>query len=112
LRMARLLLKNRSYKKEQFMNPHFFRRQYRAGIFPDSCVILRSRILKLLWGLTGSIVMLQLPLHAQTADDWLGGTNNWSNPAFWDNGVPDGGNFDVRIDNGNAVVSVVTTDSS
>jgi hypothetical protein len=47
--------------------------------------------------------------HAQ--DIWLGGTGNWNDAAMWSTGiVPNGPTVDVRIDNGNPVVSVVTFD--
>lgn len=40
---------------------------------------------------------------------WTGGIGNWSNPAQWTNGVPNG-NFNAFIDGGNAAASPVTLD--
>lgn len=42
---------------------------------------------------------------------WTGGIGNWSNPAQWNNGVPNG-NFNAFIDGGNPTVSPVTLDIS
>src|SRR5438270_3572709 len=50
--------------------------------------------------------------RTQTVSNWLGGTGNWSDGLKWSSAVPDGGTFDVRIDNSNAAVSSVTMDSS
>ncbi len=42
---------------------------------------------------------------------WLGGTGNWSTASGWSNGViPNYTTLEVKIDNGNAVASVVTLD--
>src|SRR5258707_3954456 len=45
----------------------------------------------------------------QTNTTWKGGSGNWSNPANWTSGVPNG-NFNALIDGGNAAVSPVTLD--
>ncbi len=51
------------------------------------------------------------PILAQTTDVWKGGAGAWSNASLWTNGVPNG-NFNVFIDNGNALASPVTLDLS
>ena len=48
-------------------------------------------------------------LHAQTADTWTGGTGNWSDGTFWNNGVPNGAAADVFIDGGNTTVASAVT---
>ncbi len=55
-----------------------------------------------------------LPARAQqTPDTWNGGTGNWSDPTFWNNGVPNSTSADVFIDGGKTGVnSVVTMDNS
>ena len=45
----------------------------------------------------------------QTTDNWNGGSGNWSNPGNWSGGVPNG-NFNVFIDAGNPLTSIVTLD--
>src|SRR5258708_34389323 len=45
----------------------------------------------------------------QTNTTWKGGSGNWSNPANWTSGVPNG-NFNALIDGGNAAVSPVSLD--
>src|SRR5579859_2375975 len=47
----------------------------------------------------------------QTTDNWNGGTGNWSTPSNWSAGVPNG-NFNVFIDAGNPLTSIVTLDIS
>jgi endonuclease/exonuclease/phosphatase family metal-dependent hydrolase len=42
---------------------------------------------------------------------WNGGTANWSNTAYWSNGVvPNSSTLEVKIDNSNTIASVVTLD--
>ena len=51
--------------------------------------------------------------HAQTPFTWNGGTGNWSDSAFWNNGVPNDPSADVYIDGGKTSInSVVTLDNS
>lgn len=59
------------------------------------------------------VVALCTKASAQTTVIWTGGTGNWSNAALWSPaGVPQGPLFNVLIDNGNAVNSVVDLDTS
>jgi hypothetical protein len=46
---------------------------------------------------------------AQTNTDWTGTTGNWSNPANWDNGVPNG-NYNALINNGQPSPFLVNLD--
>ncbi len=46
--------------------------------------------------------------HPSSADNWVGGTGNWSNPAYWSSGLP-GGSSDVLINTGNDYVTLDTS---
>ena len=51
--------------------------------------------------------------RAQTPYTWDGGTGNWSDSTFWNNGVPNDPTADVYIDGGNTGVnSIVTMDNN
>jgi hypothetical protein len=74
-------------------------------VLPPVPRVIRSATLLIAFAALAASVKIG---EAQTVDNWLGGTGNWNNAASWSAGVPNGGNFDVRIDNGNAVASMVT----
>jgi endonuclease/exonuclease/phosphatase family metal-dependent hydrolase len=58
-------------------------------------------------------VVADYTIATQPNGIWNGGTANWSNSAYWSNGVvPNSSNLEVKIDNGNATASVVTLDIS
>lgn len=47
---------------------------------------------------------------AQVQTTWNGGTADWENPTFWDNGVPNSASADAVIDGGKTgAASVVST---
>ncbi len=54
-----------------------------------------------------------LPLSAQTVTTWNGGTGDWEDGSFWNNGIPNSADADVFIDGGmTGVASVVTMQSN
>src|SRR5450432_1913863 len=53
------------------------------------------------------------PAHAQTVTTWNGGSADWDNAAFWNNGVPNSPSADAFIDGGKTgIASVVTLKNS
>ena len=68
-----------------------------------------TRMFSVLFLSVGVCLLCVSSTFGQTTDNWKGGSGNWSVSSNWSAGVPNG-NFNVFIDNGNALASPVTLD--
>src|SRR5712692_69191 len=77
--------------------------------FIDLLSGLMTRMFSVLFLAGGVCLLCPSSALGQTTDNWKGGSGNWSVSSNWSAGVPNG-NFNVFIDNGNALASPVTLD--
>jgi hypothetical protein len=68
------------------------------AVVPRSCCCIRTRLSLLILLVVG---LYTTPLNAQVNTTWTDGTGNWSNPANWSDGVPNG-NYNAFVGNGSS----------
>jgi hypothetical protein len=71
------------------------------AVIPRSFCCITTRLSLLILLVVG---LYTIPLNAQVNTTWTDGTGNWSNPANWSDGVPNGtyGQFNAFIGNGSS----------